>query len=64
MIWTGTGIHREAIRELILPVTTKDWLIILPYALLVPVLLTRDQVQTRMLRRRLTKLDEAEVQAP
>jgi serine/threonine protein kinase len=61
LIWTGTGIHREAIRELILPVTTKDWLIILPYALLVPVLLTRDQVQSRVLRRRLTKLDEAPV---
>ncbi len=63
LIWTGTGIHREAIRELILPVTTKDWLIILPYALLVPVLLTRDQVQTRVLKRRL-KLDEAEAPAP
>jgi hypothetical protein len=64
LIWSGSGIHREAIRELILPVTTKDWLIILPYALLVPVLLTRDQVQTRVLKRRLTKLDEAETPAP
>jgi hypothetical protein len=64
LIWTGTGIHREAIRDLIVPVTTKDWLIILPYALLVPVLLTRDQVQARMLRRRLTKLDQAEAPLP
>ncbi|HVJ17995.1 MAG TPA: serine/threonine-protein kinase [Polyangiaceae bacterium] len=64
LIWTGTGIHREAIQNLIVPVTTKDWLIILPYALLVPVLLLRDQVQTHMLKRRLTKLDEAEAPLP
>jgi hypothetical protein len=64
LVWTGTGIHREAIRELIVPVTTKDWLIILPYVLLMPVLLTRDQVQWRLLKRRLTKLEEAHAEVP
>ncbi len=55
LLWTGTGIHQDTIRDLILPVTTKDWLVILPYALLVPVLLLRDQVQSRTLRRRLSQ---------
>ncbi len=53
LLWNGSGIHREAIRELILPVTTKDWLVILPYALLVPVLLGRDHIQQRHLERQI-----------
>jgi serine/threonine protein kinase len=51
LLWTGSGIHREAVRELIIPVTTKDWLLILPYVLLVPALLGREQLQ-RLARRR------------
>lgn len=52
LLWTGSGLQRDAIRELILPVTTRDWLLILPYALLVPLLLVRDRAQVWWLRRR------------
>lgn len=52
LIWTGSGLRREAIRELILPVTTKDWLLILPYSLIVPVLLFRDRLTAWLLQRR------------
>jgi serine/threonine protein kinase len=52
LLWTGSGIHREAVRELIIPVTTKDWLLILPYVLLVPTILGREQLQ-RLARRKL-----------
>jgi len=51
LLWTGSGIHQTAIRQLIMPVSMKGWLLILPYALLVPLLLARDQVQLWMLRR-------------
>jgi hypothetical protein len=52
LLWTGSGIHRAAVRELIIPVTTKDWLLILPYLLLVPAILGREQWQ-RLARRKL-----------
>jgi hypothetical protein len=42
---------KAAVSEVIVPVTTKDWLVILPYCLLVPLLLSRDALQRRMLRR-------------
>jgi serine/threonine protein kinase len=51
LLWTGSGIHRQAVRELIIPVTTKDWLLILPYVLLIPTILGREQL-TRWARRR------------
>jgi serine/threonine protein kinase len=51
VLWTATGVQRDALRELIVPVTTKDWLVILPYVLLVPLLLSRDALQRRRLRR-------------
>ena len=51
VLWTSSGLQREALRELIVPVTTKDWLVILPYVLLVPLLLSRDALQRRRLRR-------------
>jgi hypothetical protein len=35
----------------LIPVTSKDWLMILPYVLLVPMLLGRDYVQRWLLRR-------------
>jgi hypothetical protein len=38
-----------SIRDLPVPLTTKDWLLILPYVLLFPVLLSRDAVQRRLL---------------
>ena len=51
VLWTSSGLQRDALRELIVPVTTKDWLVILPYVLLVPLLLSRDALQRRRLRR-------------
>jgi hypothetical protein len=44
-----------SMHDLPVPLTTKDWLLILPYVLLFPVLLSRDAVQRRFLRRSLTK---------
>jgi protein kinase-like protein len=52
LIWTGSGVHQDALRQLIVPVSTKGWLLILPYALLVIVLLGRDQAQLWLLARR------------
>ena len=43
----GEGVHGG---QLIVPVNMKGWLLILPYALLVPLLLVRDQAQLRRLR--------------
>jgi hypothetical protein len=51
VLWTATGLQRDALREVIVGVTTKDWLVILPYVLLVPLLLSRDTLQRRRLRR-------------
>lgn len=51
LVWTGSGIHQQAIRQLIMPVTMKGWSLILPYALLVPLLLLRDPVHSWLLRR-------------
>ncbi len=48
--WTGSGLARVGLHQLI-PVTTKDWLVVLPYVLLVPTLLGRDYVQKWLLRR-------------
>jgi serine/threonine protein kinase len=50
LAWTGSGVHRHAIRQLIVPVSTKGWLLILPYVLLVPLLLVRDHVQLWLVR--------------
>jgi len=50
LLWTGGGLHRAVLHQLI-PVTTKDWLVVLPYVLLVPMLLGRDFVQKWLLRR-------------
>lgn len=50
LLWTGSGLQRAGLERLI-PVTTKDWLMLLPYVLLVPVLLARDPVQRWLLRR-------------
>jgi hypothetical protein len=62
LVWTGSGIHERAIQKLVMPVTAQGWLLILPYALLVPILLARDFVQLLLVRRRLKK-DEAEASA-
>ncbi len=51
LLWTGSGLHRDAVRELIIPVTTKDWLLILPYVLLIPTILAREQL-ARLAHRR------------
>jgi hypothetical protein len=48
--WTGSGLHRAGLHQ-ILPVTSKDWLVVLPYVLLLPTLLVRDHVQRWLLRR-------------
>ena len=50
LLWTGSGWQRAALHQLI-PVTSKDWLVVLPYVLLVPLLLARDPVQKWLLRR-------------
>ena len=50
LLWTGSGLQRAGLHQLI-PVTTKDWLVILPYVLLVPLLLGRDYAQKRLLRK-------------
>jgi serine/threonine protein kinase len=50
LAWTGSGFQRSGLHQLI-PVTTKDWLVVLPYVLLVPMLLGRDHVQRLWLRR-------------
>ena len=51
VLWTSSGLQRDVLSELIVPVTTKDWLVILPYVLLVPLLLSRDALQRRRLKR-------------
>ncbi|HTA90707.1 MAG TPA: hypothetical protein VK745_14050, partial [Polyangiaceae bacterium] len=58
LMWTGSGIHKDAVRELIIPVTTKDWLLILPYVLLVPALLGRERLQRLAQRRRSVKSED------
>jgi serine/threonine protein kinase len=50
LLWTGSGLQRAGLVRLI-PVTSKDWLVVLPYVLLVPVLLGRDPLQRWLLRR-------------
>jgi serine/threonine protein kinase len=50
LLWTGSGLQRETLGQLV-PVTTKDWLVVLPYVLLVPLLLARDPVQRWLLAR-------------
>jgi hypothetical protein len=62
LVWTGSGVHQQAIRQLIMPVTMKGWSLILPYALLVPVLLLRDPVQRWWVRRSARRAhDEMEI---
>jgi hypothetical protein len=51
LLWTGSGVHELAVRQLVLPVTTKGWLLILPYALLLPMLLVRDPIHLWWLKR-------------
>ncbi len=51
LVWTSKGAPEHAVRQVILPVGMKGWLLILPYALLVPLLLVRDHLQLWLLRR-------------
>jgi hypothetical protein len=51
VLWAASDLQRDALREVIVPVTTKDWLVILPYVLLLPLLLSRDALQRRKLRK-------------
>lgn len=55
LLWSGSGLHQQAIQRLILPVTSKGWQLILPYALLLPVLLLGDPLRLAWLRRRLLR---------
>ncbi|HEY6561814.1 MAG TPA: serine/threonine-protein kinase [Polyangiaceae bacterium] len=59
LVWTGSGLHELAIRQLILPVTPKGWLLIFPYALLLLLLLVRDNAQIWVLKRFLAKQNSA-----
>jgi hypothetical protein len=52
LIWSGSGVHQHAIRQLIVPTSMKGWLLILPYALLAPLVCVRDFVQIWLLDRR------------
>ncbi len=60
LLWTGSGLQRAVLHRLI-PVTTKDWLVVLPYVLLVPMLLGRDYVQKWLLRRANQRRDPSAV---
>lgn len=51
LVFTGSGLHQQAIEQLIVPVNTAGWLLILPYVLLLPVILLGDRVQLYLLRR-------------
>ena len=51
LAWIWSGLRHGSMREVPVPLTTKDWLLILPYVLLFPVLLSRDAMQRRLLRR-------------
>jgi serine/threonine protein kinase len=51
LAWNWSNLRDGSMHELPLPLTTKDWLLILPYVLLFPVLLSRDALQLRRLRR-------------
>jgi hypothetical protein len=55
LLWTGSGVHEQAIRKLIVPASMNGWLLILPYALLAPVLLFRDFIQMWVLHRRVER---------
>jgi serine/threonine protein kinase len=51
LAWIWSDVRYGSMRDLPVPLTTKDWLLILPYVLLFPLLLSRDAVQRRRLRR-------------
>jgi hypothetical protein len=55
LVWTGSGVHQQAIRQLIVPASMKGWLLILPYALLAPLVLFRDVIQIWVLHRRIER---------
>jgi hypothetical protein len=59
LVWTGSGVHQQAIRKLIIPASMNGWLLILPYALLAVLVLFRDLIQIWVLHRRVerAKLD-------
>jgi hypothetical protein len=58
LLWTGSGLQRAGLERL-MPVTSRDWLVVLPYVLLVPVLLARDSLQRALLRRAEQRQGEA-----
>jgi hypothetical protein len=51
LAWAFSDVRPTSMRDLPVPLTTKDWLLVLPYVLLFPVLLSRDTLQRRRLRR-------------
>jgi hypothetical protein len=55
LAWIWSDMRYGSMRDLPVPLTTKDWLLILPYVLLFPVLLSRDAVQRMRLRQKLAK---------
>ncbi|HMJ16376.1 MAG TPA: serine/threonine-protein kinase, partial [Polyangiaceae bacterium] len=64
LVWSGSGLHELAIRQLILPVTPKGWLLIFPYVLLLLLLLVRDNAQVWALKRFLAKNEGQVPDAP
>ena len=55
LLVTESGIHERAVEQLVMPVTSQGWLLILPYLLLIPILLVRDTLHLRLLQRRLAR---------
>jgi hypothetical protein len=52
LAWAWSDVRPTSMRDLPIPLTTKDWLLVLPYVLLFPVLLSRDAMQRRLLRQK------------
>ncbi len=56
LLVTESGFHERAVEQLVMPMTGQGWLLILPYALLIPILLLRDSLHLRILQRRTRRL--------
>jgi len=62
LLWTASSLQRPALVQII-PVSTKDWLALLPYVLLVPLLLARDPLQRSLLGRAERRAQAADLHA-
>ncbi len=53
LLFTESGLHQRALQRLVVPISTEGWLLILPYALLMPLVLAGDWLQIWLLKRRI-----------